>query len=705
MNNNPTKKVGLKMQNFSGSWFNDNFSQVYTTHPLQAIPVRCIDVPGPAFIDLEFGSKIETLPALSPLYDAWTFTTKFIFCPYRLYLPKFRINNVEDVGQFDDEYFPRLVYYGKTAPFLRAALNPYNSTNDEYGDLGYDRAVPGGDLNRVTYGSFPAVLRGSLMERLGYQPGELLTGQTFVSESYNVSFSLASSVTTPRPDTTYDWRTDFNIVPVLAYIDSWLYFEFNKQDKTIPVYKENFYFGPGITHSLSYIEYDDLKSLIPSFAYGKKRNTDTNPNLGGNVMHIGLSDDMERMYLRAERGGINELCEGYPLFTNFHSSYGSSNADSGFYVYKLNDDINIDAGPWSPTMLNTPWSYVEGADLTQSLQQYGTLWNYMRNSMSRVGLLPTTLNGDKFTSWFNSESIEKLRTYVIKSNMTFEQLRVSHSDYYMQVLSMVSGNRYTDYLQFVFDSALELKDHPIFVGSDTIRFNFMDVLNQSQGSSGEYNESLGSTGSKGYVGFNKGRPIKFKTREPGMLLCYSILTPIVRYFQGENLFFSKKQFSEVWHPQYRGRGFTNVRRSEVYKSSMGNVSTGANYIHGASLDDDALGFVPIGWEYMNEENRASAGMALEYYKPWSLIRDFNDYLGSTNSYNPIADDDFFNPGWNINNNYYPTARQLMSTYGTDDSFNYNFANVGQDAENFIVKTEFNYSRYIPIGKQLIKPNL
>lgn len=156
--NNPMARKGLRTADIPGSWFNDKFSQFYTVHPCRALPIRIFDVPGNALVDMKFGTKIESLPAESPLYDSWSYAVKAMFCPYRLYLPRLRKNYQLKHGAIDNQVMPTFTVTSDIVIQGESNAQPVTALGNQNGNI--------------------AFLTGSVLERLGYQPTEFFHGMT-----------------------------------------------------------------------------------------------------------------------------------------------------------------------------------------------------------------------------------------------------------------------------------------------------------------------------------------------------------------------------------------------------------------------------------------------------------------------------------------------------------------------------------------------
>lgn len=631
-NNNPSKLAKLRMPDYSGSWWQLHYEDVTSMRIGKYTPFHPIDVPGGSLLKLKPTIRFDSLPAVSPLYGGYTMRTKFYFVPYRLYIPELRRNR-----QLPWNSIPKL-----SLPLLQY-VSPF-------GDLSL--------LNGSTLGS-SAILAGSLLERLGMGWGEFVYGQSFGQKTLS---SLASGYSSGS-----NARVSVNMLPLLAYIDSWMYGEYNPQDKNIPIDVDTLLVQPtDIGYSRNYergfVSYDSLRARMDSIVFGTGSINESSCAVWSPASEVD-SDGQTSRHLEFNRTRPNFVA-GYPLFTNI----------------RRNGSVVV------------------------NFTTYGNFFRAMRNMCSAAGLLPVTYKGDRYSSWYSEEGISILKDYKVTAGQTFLSLRKSNSDFMLSALSLISGNRWVDYLQFVFDTDLELKDHPIMVGYDEQHFGMIDILSQSQTGNG-LNGQLGSRASMAREYNNNIKPISFKTKEPGLILVCSSIVPTVSYYQGYDRFMWAQHIEDLWQPPYSSQGFMQTFRGEylcpwvmpdtlVIPDGLYQRPSGVNL---KDLNKVGVSWVPLGWQYMSSYKRISGALKTDAYKTWTNRRSsetFDDVLLSSS---PVSNFNVFED----------TAVDLLSsTYVDSFQFNDNFVNVSNaERENFVVALDMPYSIYQPVSKTLINKTI
>ena len=578
---------------------------------------------------------------VSPLYDGFTLETKYYFIPYRLYIADLRKNR-------------NLAW--NTIPNLR--LPGMQISFDDTNEIGDRKGAP-------------ISLAGSLLERLKISYGEFLTGQSFNNpRPMNIR-------ETQNARTQCDWP---NILPLLGYIDSWLYGEFNPMERDIPVDVDTLYLADsasspnaatmgGRIYSSTFVNYDNLVQFIEAFAYGGSQDIPFNNSL--------FYWDKETNVIRGTLKPTDDLqiIKGFPLLSRLLPPQNGANPLSVF------DSLS-------------------------------GVWSSLRNTTSNVGLLPVTYRGDYFTSWFNDEIIANLDTFVVENGETLLSLRRKNSDMLLDLIGNISGQRWVDYALYVFDEHLEFADHPILLGSDRYSFGSIDILARSE-TPGASNapgsrETLGGAGSKAGEYDQKFDKFKVKTKEPGIVMITSKLLPSVVYYQGipRSLFYEK--VSDLWHPNYQKQGFQDTLRGELFNSLVApSVSAGGYQLYlgdttalnQSSVNYLSLGKVPIGYEYMKRVSTLSGGMITPQFSTWNLRRD----ITRKNGYEVIGEPNAATP-----NDFYfdPLLEEdrdgLVSTYIQGSLYNDSFVNYSRaEGNNFIVKYTFDCSVYQPLVHQLL----
>ena len=499
-----------------------------------------------------------------------------------------------------------------------------------------DLPLPQFDLVSFSGNSiFPRfAFNGSLVDRLNMFNGETITGQSFVNHSWVDSWSVWM-----------DYYCTANMVPLLAYWDVWLRHEYNPQESYIPVTHDTIEVrNGGVNRTLrkSYFSYKTLRDLVDTFA-----------GYSVTINDIGQGTSLYDNIL--EMNG-NEVVRGYPIFSNTPTYFGDFEA----YNSWMSDN-----------------------------------WYLLSNFESDCGLLPITYKGGYYTSWFDEDGINILKSYMIQQGESFLSLRKQNADFMVDMLSLVSGNRYTDYLLYVMDTELELKDHPILVGSDTIDFGSIDFFASSQTGDGP-NGVLAASASKCREYSNKVKEIKFKTKEPGLFMVFSYLVPNVVFYQGIPRFMLKRNFADLWHPQYDAKGFQTIGSFEYFNPYLGTISV-ENSEYDYVYDNLDMAYVPLGYEYMNGIDTISGGMKCEHYSTWTLRRDYQ-IIGYNRSYTGIGATQFEKKQYILDE---PDSN-LRTTYVDGFMYNTPFENVNSYTNsNFVVKYKFNEQLYMPITHKLI----
>ena len=437
------------------------------------------------------------------------------------------------------------------------------------------------------------------------------------------------------------------MVPLLGYWDIWLRHEYNPQEKYIPSTFDNLTIRTqSVERTLykSYFSYDLLRKLVDYFA-------------GYDVDGLTLANGVTLQSHNKLTFFGPEVLQGYYLASPATTFFGDFDA----YKNWLTDN-----------------------------------WSLLANFESTCGLLPITYKGGYYTSWFDEDGINILKNYVVQNGDSFLSLRRQNADFMVDMLSLVSGNRYTDYLLYVMDTELELKDHPILVGSDSIDFGSIDFFASSQTGDGP-NGVLAASASKCREYSNKVREVKFKTKEPGLFMVFSYLVPNVVFYQGIPRFMLKRNFADLWHPQYDAKGFQTISSLEFFNPYLGMLDNDSLQFP-YSYDNEEMCYVPLGYEYMNGVDTISGGMKCLQYATWNLRRDY-EIIGYVREYSEDQPISQFSYRSLIEEG---VQSDLRTTYVDGFMYNTPFENVNSYTNsNFVVKYQFHEQLYMPITHKLI----
>ena len=521
-------------------------------------------------------------------------------------------------------------------------------------------------------------LAGSLLDRLGLVYGEILGAQSFNNSTFVTSNKTASEISTVPA------------VKFLAYLDCWMRGEYNPQDTNIPVLVDSIGWWNGSDETAperafyrfgTYrnVSYDNLRNFVDR-CYGYVTGHESLLNNVVDLRNISVGGSAD---IKSVTNGIFDNTI-YPITTS---------------LYKYNPIVD-------------EITQFQNIDYQQLMYNN---WNFFTNSVSNVGLLPITYKGDYLNSWYNAEGVARLENYVVNNGDNFITLRQKNADMMLELLASISGNTYVDILQYVFDSYLELKDHPIMIGYDELHFGANEDTTATANTSGEGNGVLGAVASKARDYSNKVKPISVKTKEPGMLMVFSSIIPNVIYYQGVDRFDMKVNWSDLWHPQYDSRGFQGIHPEEYYNpfatSTLGHKGSEIYSLYDFAVEQSYVTpRVPLGWEYMQRTSHLSGAMKLDRFRTWSLRRDYS-LIGRSEKNNPYYSEDFYSLGERLNPLTNDSTMEvirdqwladLSSTYVKGFDYNIPFANYDAfDNQNFIVNFGFVISQYQPITHTLI----
>lgn len=301
----------------------------------------------------------------------------------------------------------------------------------------------------------------------------------------------------------------------------------------------------------------------------------------------------------------------------------------------------------------------------------GQVLNAVGDWVTPTGMLPTNFGEHYQTMFYSEDDINKLQSIVIETdedgNPTVEGLRLGKSVWNRTLRTILRGRKYTDWVDVQFGSKLKISDHPIFVGSDSMLISFQDVINQSAQGSTPLGKAAGA-GARGGKGADGDRTIVFTAQEPGYLMVLVDFVPEISYTDVLPRWVEFDSMSSFPLPTYSGMQWQDLKGSDL-------VYTGTTF------DDTVIGKQPIYFDFMSSYNRTSALFNTRGFRPYTFQRRFdlallNEQVGLQN--------------------------YVQSTYILPTTFDYNFADVGQNGrQNFWMKTEYNLRLYQPLDKQVV----
>lgn len=443
---------------------------------------------------------------------------------------------------------------------------------------------------------------GSVLNRLGLPPYEsnkargLWSSYDALQESWQTYDALPEGVPTRK-----------NAIPWLAYLDIWARNFANPNEPSIPVENYSLY-GGGTTSS---------GELIVG-------------HMVSNYSHVSLS-----------------TIQRYIANVGFGASIGDQVVSSAPNDSK---QISVSGGFQFRTEEGGTWNPLSVAIATTSIG-VGDVIKYLGNLSLPQGLLPTTYMADYFSTWIASDQYDRAQVSLDRVT-TITSLRVAQRRFISLAKQLFSSRTYKDWNYTQYGAKLKMCDYPIFVGKDSLLFNF-DTLRATAQTNADENGYLGAGAGVG-KGVQNMKPIKFETEEDGYIMVIATLTPEVNYYRGHKKYFDYLGMEDVPLPDYDAVGFQDILRDEVQ----------CDY---TESDTESVGKVPYAYQVMTGQNRSSGLMQTPAFRSW------------------------------VNNREEPDP----TTYVDPARYNYNFVRVGQNDDNFVIDTLFDISAKQPFSKQLI----
>lgn len=675
--NNPQSLVHTNLPSFPRSVFDRGAKVKYSLGIGGYFPIKHWDISANSHVKLNFHTKLDSFPSISPLYGTLNLRYDVFYCPYRLYVPELFNNNITELDDIDNIAFPMLHYIDPNGFADSAVSMRYHLEDDTVTD------IPIKELRTIDQaGTF--VPYGSALTYLGYPQMSLFRGKfgddnggnqnpdtdwmvsRYVSPVFNVT--EANSYTNyfgaqdvqdnyiPTPYLTGSqtpWT--FNLIPWLAYIDTYCHYIANPFDEHIPI--KNMYFDAeeyGWTNSVSneqgnqyeFINLKDLQKIVPIFreTAGVQTMTDAGD-------YYRISEGQKYMLVTDKLFG-----KWWPF------GMGFATAATEYFNYSL----------WTPRY---PAKMLLG-------------WG---NYFIDQGILPSTYKPDYFTTWIDGDDYERAKVslssqgIVLNTNLTVDLLRRKEREWAFNIRQLMSSKRYTDYNYMQYGAELNLRDYPIYVGGDTIKFSFQDILSQANNGQATNGDNLtnrvGGTAGKAYFDTryfgDKMKRIDFTARENGLLLVCARLVPEVDYGRGVEKFLLKSFMSDLYKPVYDAVGFQDIEAIELDA--------------GVSNPKESIGKVPAFYEYMSSYNQVKGLFQTDGFRSWTFQRLFTR--------NGVYTQEEFGSDGKTFDYYKPVA--LPTTYIMPEQFGYNFAYNGEAGQNFGLVTEFNLKVYQPQSKQLL----
>lgn len=669
--NNPQSLVHTNLPSFPRSVFDRGAKVKYSLGIGGYFPIKHWDISANSHVKLNFHTKLDSFPSISPLYGTLNLRYDVFYCPYRLYVPELFNNNVTQIDDIDNIAFPLLCYlHPKGIDQWRAKtrslrLDSASVTLQDTQEIGAAFVPYGGVLDYLGYpqmsmmrGKYGDVHSSVSSDRDKWDLGD------FVSPVFNVTQSntydqdgydgAPSFVPTPyelEGENISPWT--FNLLPWLAYIDTYCHYIANPFDYDIPI--RNLFFDSA---TLSFKDYVDDLSVNP---YETIRLQDLQ-----NIVPI--FRETAGNQLMVDEGELYKYIDGRKYMVVTDSLF-----DDRWFPFGLGVE------PYVLRNMNWYGSFSDTTSVPGSLLRWA-------NGVYNTGILPSTYKPDYFTTWIDGDDYERARSVISFGSgpheLSVDLIRRKQREWAFNMRQLMSSKRYTDYNYMQYGAELNLRDYPIYVGGDTIKFSFQDILSQAnngQATNGDnITNRVGGTAGKAYFDTryfgDKMKRIDFTARENGLLLVCARLVPEVDYGRGVEKFLLKTYMSDLYKPIYDAVGFQDIEAMELDA--------------GVANPKESIGKVPAYYEMMSSVDTVKGLFRTDGFRSWTFQRLY------TRTYREAI-----LPGDEGLEYHQPVA--LPTTYIMPEQFGYNFAFNGDAGHNFGLVTEFNLKVYQPQSKQLL----
>lgn len=294
-------------------------------------------------------------------------------------------------------------------------------------------------------------------------------------------------------------------------------------------------------------------------------------------------------------------------------------------------------------------------------------------SLDGAGLLLKTHQSDLFNNWINTEWIDGengisaiTAVSTTGDEFTIDSLNLAKKVYDMLNRIAVSGGSYRDWIETVYTSDYTIHaETPIYEGGMSDEIVFQEVVSNSA----TEDEPLGTLAGRGTLAGNrKGGKLHIKINEPSYIIGICSITPRVDYCQGNDWDMFLQTMNDLHKPQLDGIGYEDllVERAAWWKQNS-NESIGKT----------------VAWiNYMTNFNKTYGNFAKEDNEAFMVLNRY------------------FDP----ENGDYTSGAVNTSSYINPQDFNYTFADVSLEAQNFWVQLGFGVkARRVMSAKQI--PNL
>lgn len=527
--------------------WHDRYQENSTSLPVgRVVPLLCEFLQGNSKVKLDIASAVQTNPTSSPVFGRMSVDLQTIYCPLRLYVVGLYGNNLLENDFVETISFP----LSKMSTFFSGNPRyPFNGLGCLSAHLRYPRAALCPVLDPSDEGT-------SIYLHFPVNPDARPTTEGTLGEVRGSNLMTPFYIGT-RP------VSDYNFVPVLAYLDACIHYYADPFDRVIPFEETSVSFGlDSDTLNLTFnrdivlIPYEAIMNCI----YGAKG--------------FSLPDGLES-----------------PSIYN-PASVAMVDDTGATFFYRAMPTVSVNSA--------------------SSIDVVEDAFDIVSQHTFNDGLFPTTFKPDRMTAWYDDEQVLKLTSKTTFDGGNYTALRLAQAEYNRLANNLIKGQTYDDFLDVTYGSDFKTNDAPIRIAVDSYDIRFQDIVNTAA-RTGQGEVPLGTPVARGYAADNTKDTIEFETLEPGYLFVLGSLVPSVKYSEDVPSHLSYKNLGDTPNRFYDGAAFQNLLFGDMHWT-------------GTNLDDLSMGSQPFYSENMISYDRVSGLLASRGFKSYNFLRSA-DFAG------------------------------------------------------------------------------
>lgn len=360
-------------------------------------------------------------------------------------------------------------------------------------------------------------------------------------------------------------------------------------------------------------------------------------------------------------------------------------------IDKRREDILSKIKETSPYMINDPTDEINlggnwWTDIVEhKLSPDGSISNTATRA-GQEGLFLKTYQSDKLQNWLSTEGIEqidRITAVQVRENedgqdvIILNELNLNQKIFNMLNAVESAGGSYRDYIKVSYNTNMpRMTMSPVYVGGLSKELVFQQIISNAQ--AGE--QPLGTLAGRGILtDKHKGGKITIKTEEPSYIMGLFSLTPRIDYSQGNDWKNDLQTMADLHNPYMDKIGFQNLPMEWMAwwtSQTSGTLPT-------ANPNKKIVGKQPAWIHYQTNENRVRGHFADEQNQMFMVL---------TRRYEPR---------WTVGDNTQSITIKDMTTYIDPAKYNYIFADIDRNAQNFWVQIDVKMQARMVMSAQLM----